>query len=122
MELMSIESITEMESVQSFLGNIGLSSDTLLTSMKKVTDGTGNWLGDIGASLMAAKPSDPAKDGDCLGLGSLGLVGVTCDMVSNFVCEAPPVPSSSPSSGSFESVPLLDLIFEYFNLELQRNA
>jgi len=109
MELMSIESLAEMDSVKGFLGNIGLSSETLLTSMKKVTDGTGNWLGDIGASLMAAKPSDPAKDEGCLGLGSLGLVGVTCDMVSNFVCEAPDVPSFSPSSGGS-----LEYLFFYF--------
>jgi hypothetical protein len=103
MELMSIESIAEMDSVQSFLGNIGLSSETLLTSMKQVTDGTGNWLGDIGASLMAAKPeADTSKDGGCLGLGSLGLVGVTCDMVSNFVCEAPDVPTSGSDSSSVE--------------------
>jgi hypothetical protein len=102
MELMSLESIAEMGAVQDFLGDIGLSSSTLLTSMKKITDGTDNWLGDIGASLMAAVPSNPAKDGDCLGLGSLGLVGVTCDMVSNFVCEAPEVPKIPLGTNSIE--------------------
>lgn len=96
MELMSMESFAEMDSVQSFLGNIGLSSASLMTSMLKVTDGSNNWLGDIGASLMAEKPSDPAKDGECLGLGSLGLVGVTCDMVSNFMCEATNVAAKPP--------------------------
>lgn len=99
---MSLQSIAEMGAVQDFLGDIGLSTSTLMTSMKKVTDGTDNWLGDIGASLMAAKPSDPAKDGDCLGLGSLGLVGVTCDMVSNFVCEAPDVPKIPQNTNAFE--------------------
>lgn len=99
---MSLQSIAEMGAVQDFLGDIGLSTSTLMTSMKKVTDGTDNWLGDIGASLMAAMPSDPAKDGDCLGLGSLGLVGVTCDMVSNFVCEAPDIPEVPQSTNAFE--------------------
>jgi hypothetical protein len=102
MELMSLESIAEMGAVQDFLGDIGLSSGTLLTSMKKITDGTDNWLGDIGASLMAAVPSNPAKDGDCMGLGSLGIVGVTCDMVSNFVCEAPDVPKIPLGANAFE--------------------
>lgn len=97
MGLLSIETLAEMSSVQSFLGNMGLSSETLMTSMMKVTDGTGDWLGDIGASLMAANPSDTATNGDCLGLGSLGLVGVTCDMVSNFVCEAPTDDANTPA-------------------------
>jgi hypothetical protein len=104
LELMSMESFAEMSSVQSFLGNIGLSSNTLLTSMKKITDGSDNWLGDIGASLMADKPSDPSKDGECLGLGSLGLVGVTCDMVSNFMCEAPNLSATPPVIPGLEYV------------------
>lgn len=66
---------------------IGLSSSTLLTSMKKVTDGGANWLGELASAL--APPKDPNTDGDCLGLNAVGLVGVTCDMVSNFVCQAP---------------------------------
>lgn len=115
MGLMSMESFAEMSSVQSFLGTIGLSSENLMTSMLKVTDGSSNWLGDIGASLMAEKPPDPAKDGDCLGLGSLGLVGVTCDMVSNFMCEAPNPSNASPI------IPGLEWVDVYFNFHATFN-
>lgn len=55
--------------------------------MKKVTDGGANWLGDLASALMP--PKDPSTDGDCLGLNAIGLVGVSCDAVSNFVCQAP---------------------------------
>lgn len=57
-----------------------------MTSMKKITDGGTNWLGDLASALMP--PKDPSTDGDCLGLNAIGLVGVSCDAVSNFVCQA----------------------------------
>ncbi|XP_065341012.1 uncharacterized protein LOC135940161 isoform X2 [Cloeon dipterum] len=89
MDLMNLESLTQLDSVQSFLGDIGLSSGTLLTSLKKTTsDSSSNWLGDL-ASALLPPPANPADAGDCMGISSLGLLGVSCDMVSNFVCEAP---------------------------------
>ncbi|XP_059475819.1 macrophage mannose receptor 1-like isoform X2 [Neocloeon triangulifer] len=90
MDLMSLDSLTQLSSVQDFLGGIGLSSSTLLTSMKKVDDsGSSNWLGDL-ASALLPPPKNPADQGDCMGISSLGILGVSCDMVSNFVCQAPP--------------------------------
>ncbi|CAB3381371.1 Hypothetical predicted protein [Cloeon dipterum] len=90
MDLMNLESLTQLDSVQSFLGDIGLSSSTLLTSLKKTaSDSSSNWLGDL-ASALLPPPANPADAGDCMGISSLGLLGVSCDMVSNFVCEAPP--------------------------------
>ncbi|XP_059476547.1 uncharacterized protein LOC132197335 isoform X2 [Neocloeon triangulifer] len=105
LSLMSLDSLAQMDSVKDFLGDIGLSSTTVLTSMKKVTDGNSNWLGDLASALVP--PKDPAQAGDCMGLNSLGLTGVTCDMVSNFVCEAPSPNSAGPtqkaSSGTTSS-------------------
>ncbi|XP_065342202.1 uncharacterized protein LOC135940970 [Cloeon dipterum] len=95
LELMSLDSLTQLDSVQDFLGDIGLSSSTLLTSMSKVTDGGSDWLGDLASALLP--PKDPSTDGDCLGLSTLGLTGVSCDMVSNFVCQAPDPPGFKPS-------------------------
>jgi len=66
-----------------------------MTSIKKVTDGNANWLGDLASALLP--PKDPSKDGDCLGLNAIGLVGVTCDTVSNFVCQAPEPGSPKPA-------------------------
>jgi len=71
----------------SFSIGTGLSSSTLLTSMSKVSDGGSNWLGDL-ASALVPQP-DKSKDGDCMGLSAVGLMGLSCDMVSNFVCQAP---------------------------------
>ncbi|CAB3381372.1 Hypothetical predicted protein [Cloeon dipterum] len=90
MQLMGLDSLTQLGSVQAFLGGIGMSSSTLLTSLKKTTsDSSSNWLGDL-ASALLPPPANPADAGDCMGISSLGLLGVSCDMVSNFVCEAPP--------------------------------
>ncbi|XP_065349069.1 uncharacterized protein LOC135945365 [Cloeon dipterum] len=99
LELASFDSLTQLDSVKDFLGDIGLSSSTLITSMKKVTSGGSDWLGDLASALVPQ--NDPAQDGECLGLNSLGLVGVTCDMVSNFVCQAPEPTASSNTISSF---------------------
>ncbi|XP_065340941.1 uncharacterized protein LOC135940117 isoform X2 [Cloeon dipterum] len=93
LQLMSLDSIAEMDSVQDFLGDIGLSTSTVLTSLKKVTDGGSNWLGDLASAFMPNP--EPTKDGECTGLSSLGLVGLSCDTVSNFVCQAPEPEGSS---------------------------
>jgi len=76
-----------------------------MTSMKKVTDGNANWLGDLASALLP--PKDPSKDGDCLGLNAMGLVGVTCDTVSNFVCQAP----SPTAIASTNTPPSLKWVF-----------
>ncbi|CAB3381368.1 Hypothetical predicted protein [Cloeon dipterum] len=96
LELISLDSIAEMDSVQDFLGDIGLSTSTVLTSLKKVTDGGSNWLGDLASAFMPNP--EPAKDGECTGLSSLGLVGLSCDTVSNFVCQAPEPEGSSTNT------------------------
>jgi hypothetical protein len=58
--------------------------------MKKIEGSGSNWLGDLASAFIPQK--DPAKDGDCMGLSTIGLAGLSCDMVSNFVCQAPNPP------------------------------
>jgi hypothetical protein len=92
MELLSLESLAETNVVQDFLGDLGLSTNTMLTSLKKLSGGDEfNWLGGVAANVLNWAPDQPAKTGggDCAALGSLGLQGITCDTVANFVCEAP---------------------------------
>jgi hypothetical protein len=50
-----------------------------------------NWLGDLAKAFLP--PKESGNDGDCLGLGALGITGVSCDMVSNFACQAPEPPA-----------------------------
>ncbi|XP_059476487.1 uncharacterized protein LOC132197297 [Neocloeon triangulifer] len=103
LELMSLDSMVQMDSVQDFLGDMGLSTSTVLTSMSKVTGGGTDWLGDLASAFLPQK--DPAKDGDCMGLNSLGLTGISCDTVSNFVCQAPDSdgPKTPPLSDLFSA-------------------
>jgi Lectin C-type domain len=92
MELLSLESLAETSVVQDFLGDLGLSTNTMLTSLKKLSGGDEfNWLGGVAASVMNWAPNQPAPGGgsECASLNSLGLSGITCDTVANFVCEAP---------------------------------
>jgi hypothetical protein len=49
-----------------------------------------NWLGDLADAFLP--PKESGKDGDCLGLSALGITGVDCNTVSNFVCQAPDPP------------------------------
>jgi hypothetical protein len=53
-----------------------------------------NWLGDLASAFLP--PADSGQDGSCLGLGAVGLTGISCDMVSNFVCQAPDPPDIKP--------------------------
>lgn len=53
-----------------------------------------DWLGDLAAAFLP--PSGSGKDGDCLGLGTLGITGMDCNTVSNFVCQAPDPPGNKP--------------------------
>jgi hypothetical protein len=55
--------------------------------MEKVSSGGDNWLGDLASALVP--PSKEATPGDCMGLSAAGISGLSCDMVSNFVCQAP---------------------------------
>jgi hypothetical protein len=55
--------------------------------MEKVSTGGDNWLGDLASALVP--PKKGAAPGDCMGLSAAGISGLSCDMVSNFVCEAP---------------------------------
>jgi len=70
------------------------STTTLLTSMQNKVDMGTDWLGDLAAAFIPATNSE--KTGDCLGLGSLGITGIDCNAVSNFVCQAPDPPSAVP--------------------------
>jgi hypothetical protein len=53
-----------------------------------------NWLGDLAAAFLPPKVS--GTDGDCLGLSTLGITGIDCNTVSNFVCQAPDPPGFKP--------------------------
>jgi hypothetical protein len=55
--------------------------------MEKVSTGGDNWLGDLASALVP--PSKEATPGDCMGLSAVGISGLSCDMVTNFVCQAP---------------------------------
>ncbi|CAB3387135.1 Hypothetical predicted protein [Cloeon dipterum] len=94
LELMSLSSLVELGPVQDLIKEFDIPTNTILTSMKKVTDGGTNWLGDLASALLP--PNDPSKDGDCLGLSALGLEGISCDTVSNFVCQVPDPPGAKP--------------------------
>jgi hypothetical protein len=65
----------------------GLSAESVWTSMEKVSSGGNDWLGDLASALVP--PAKGATPGDCMGLSAVGISGLSCDMVSNFVCEAP---------------------------------
>jgi hypothetical protein len=70
--------------------------------MKNKVDMSTDWLGDLAAAFLP--PADPGKTGDCLGLGThLGIAGMDCNAVSNFVCQAPDPPGAAP----FPSIRLL---------------
>jgi len=108
MELMSLESLAETSVVQDFLGDLGLSTSTMLTSLQKISGADTaagaapdfNWLGGVAASVLNWAPDQPPKTGggDCAALGSLGLSGITCDTVANFVCEAPNAPATTTAA------------------------
>jgi hypothetical protein len=67
---------------------IGLSKTDVHTALKKVEgEDSTNWLGDLASAFIPQK--EPAKDGSCIGLSAIGLSGLNCDMISNFVCQAP---------------------------------
>jgi hypothetical protein len=106
LELMSLDSLTQLDSVQDFLGDIGkmfivivrniqlicdifsgISTSMLHTSMSSLGGDGSNWLSDLAAAIVPQKT--PANDGDCMGLSAAGLMGLNCDMVSNFACQAP---------------------------------
>jgi hypothetical protein len=74
---------------------IGIGSTTnLLTSMKNKVDVGTDWLGDLAAAFIP--PTDTQKTGDCLGLSSLGITGMDCNAVSDFICQAPDPPGAVP--------------------------
>jgi hypothetical protein len=62
--------------------------------MANVGGASSDWLGDLAAAYLPQP--DTKADGDCLGLGTLGIMGLNCDMISNFVCQAPDPPLAAP--------------------------
>jgi len=71
----------------------------MLTSLTKMAGGdTYNWFGGVAANFMKWAPNQPAAGGgECAALQSLGLSGINCDTVANFVCEAPGPPKTPPT-------------------------
>jgi hypothetical protein len=69
----------------------GISSSMLHTSMSNLGGDGSNWLSDLAAAVVPQKT--PEKDGDCMGFSAAGIMGLNCDMVSNFACQAPNPPN-----------------------------
>jgi len=62
--------------------------------MQNVGGISSNWLGDLASAFLPQ--TDAKADGDCLGVGAIGITGLNCDMISNFVCQAPVPPDAAP--------------------------
>jgi len=71
--------------------------------MKNIGGTSSDWLGDLASAFLPQ--TDAKADGDCMGLGTMGIMGLNCDMISNFVCQAPQPPNTPP-------FPSIRLVFE----------
>jgi hypothetical protein len=87
MSLASLETIAENDAVKDFLGEMGLSSTGILTSLKKSGATSYDWIGGVAAEFLNWAPDEPKASGDCVTLKSVGLSAADCDVVSNFICE-----------------------------------
>jgi hypothetical protein len=88
MSLASLETIAENDAVKDWLGEMGLSSTGILTSLKKSGATSYDWIGGVAAEVLNWAPNEPkAASGDCVSLKSVGLSSADCDVVSNFICE-----------------------------------
>ncbi|XP_059476966.1 macrophage mannose receptor 1-like isoform X3 [Neocloeon triangulifer] len=88
MSLASLETVAENDAVKDWLGDLGLSSTAILTSLKKSGVDSFDWVGGVAAQFLNWAPDQPAAAaGDCATLGGLGLSAADCNTVSNFICE-----------------------------------
>jgi hypothetical protein len=77
---------------------VGLSSHSMLTSLKKTGMDSFDWFGGFAAQSLqwAAEPSAVSSGKDCAGLSAIGLSPVSCDEISHFVCEKKPPTTPAP--------------------------
>jgi hypothetical protein len=77
---------------------VGLSSHSMLTSLKKTGMDSFDWFGGFAAQSLqwGAEPSAVATGKDCAGLSAIGLSPVSCDEISHFVCEKKPITTPAP--------------------------
>jgi hypothetical protein len=87
MSLASLETIAENDAVKDFLGEMGLSSTGILTSLKKSGATSYDWIGGVAAEFLNWAPAEPKATGECATIKSIGLSAADCDVVSNFICE-----------------------------------
>jgi hypothetical protein len=91
MSLASLETIAENDVVQDWLGDIGLSSTSILTSLKASGANSFDWIGGVAADFLKWTPTQPAPaTGACASMQGIGLSSVDCNSVSNFICETKP--------------------------------
>jgi len=91
MSLASLETIAENDVVQDWLGDIGLSSTSILTSLKASGANSFDWIGGVAADFLKWAPSQPVQaTGGCASMQGIGLSSVDCNTVSNFICETKP--------------------------------
>jgi len=108
MELLSLETPDETESIKDLLGDlgtkrehrrnlhlinllkiVGLPSTKMLTSLKR--QGKSNsrvWSNGMAATDVKWAKGSGATGGDCAALGSSGMEEVACSLKANFICEA----------------------------------
>jgi hypothetical protein len=94
MSLASLDTLAENDAIQDWLGDLGLSSTGILTSLKKTGASSFEWLNGIAADFLEWAPNEP-KSGDCASLKGVGLTAVDCEMVSNFICETKPATTTT---------------------------
>jgi hypothetical protein len=87
MSLASLETIAENDAVQDWLGDLGLSSTSILTSLKKSGADTFDWVNGVAAEFLNWAPNEPKSTGDCATINGGGLSATDCSVVSNFICE-----------------------------------
>jgi hypothetical protein len=101
MNLASLETIAENDAVKDWLGDMGLSSSGILTSLKKSGATSYDWIGGVAAEFLNWAPDEPkAATGECATIKSIGLSAADCDVVSNFICETKSDPKMTVASSS----------------------
>lgn len=96
MNLASLETIAENDLVQDWLGDLGLSSTSILTSLKASGANSFDWIGGVAADFLKWAPSQPVLAvGGCATMQGIGLSSADCNSVSNFICETKPVATTT---------------------------
>jgi len=89
MDMVSMETEAESDSIANFFESAGLSSLPFFSSLKKGAESTFQWQSGLAADFLNWAPNQPAKNGgDCTAMFNLLLQSQSCDQKLNFMCEA----------------------------------